>query len=130
MHFVLFYFLSSRKGPGLLPEGQRLIYTLMYTYACTEVIIIISSSNSLSMFIAISTTSVTLSRGSAEAVAVLEALGSVNVVMQRYLSGYSLQWGAVGGECSGWRQYYLMTQHLTSYKSLHPVSTAPPFDES
>ena len=44
--------------------------------------------------------------------------------------GYSLQGGAVGGGCSGLGQYHMINQYTTWYKSLHPVSTAPPFDES
>ena len=38
--------------------------------------------------------------------------------------------GAVRGGCSGWGQCYIINQYITSYKPLHPVSTAPPFDES
>ena len=43
--------------------------------------------------------------------------------------GHSSKGGAVGGGCSGWGQYYIISQCITSYKSLHPVSTAPPFAE-
>ena len=43
--------------------------------------------------------------------------------------GYSLQGGAVGGGCSGLGQYYIVKQCITPYKSLYPVSTAPPFAE-
>ena len=48
---------------------------------------------------------------------------------QRGPTGYSLQGGAVGGGCSGLGQYYTVTQYITPFKSLHPVSTAPPFAE-
>ena len=34
-----------------------------------------------------------------------------------------------GVGCSGWGQCYIINQYITSYKSLHPVSTAPPFAE-
>ena len=42
----------------------------------------------------------------------------------------SLQGGAVGGGCSGWGQYYIIKHPIIECKPLHPVSTAPPFDES
>ena len=44
-------------------------------------------------------------------------------------SGYSAEGGAVDRGCSGLGQYYIVNQYITSYKSLHPVSTAPPFAE-
>ena len=44
-------------------------------------------------------------------------------------SGYSAEGGAVDRGCSGLGQYYIVNQCITSYKSLHPVSTAPPFAE-
>ena len=43
--------------------------------------------------------------------------------------GYSAEGGAVGRGCSGLGQYYVVTQYITSYNSLHPNSTAPPFAE-
>ena len=46
------------------------------------------------------------------------------------IPGYSSKGGAVGVGCSGWGEYYVVDWYITSYKSLHPVSTAPPFDES
>ena len=46
------------------------------------------------------------------------------------MNGYSAEGGAVGGVVQ-WMGVILYSKIVCkSYKSLHPVSTAPPFDES
>ena len=47
----------------------------------------------------------------------------------RSVFGYSAEGGAVDGGCSGLGKYYIVNWYITSYNSLHPVSTAPPFAE-
>ena len=60
------------------------------------------------------------------------ALGTSPCEREERRDGYRvfIKWGCSRRGCSGWGKYYIINQCITSYRSPHPVSTAPPFDES
>ena len=127
---------TMRLVPRDVPHGtQGLLYNVTVVHMCFIIIIIIIISCMFTtgyyclLLFTIAYYRLLLSRGG-QGLLVLpdELLGALLRI--KIIDAYSLQRGAVGGGCSGWGWHYIINWYITSYKSLHPVSTAPPFDES